>query len=401
MESFHWDKNFETGIVEVDDQHRHLVDVINNFGNVLSNGEGASFGEVKAVLGELADYAHFHFSEEEMMMECKGIDPRHAIYQKSEHVSFLQQVEQMQAGLSPDNLESAKPLLRFLIYWLAHHILGTDQSMARQIVLIDAGTAPDVAYQTDESRRSDAEEPLLHALNGLFRQVSARNRELTELNQQLEAKVAERTQSLSDANRELQVLVEKLKAEQEESRRLSQELAAANQHLEALALTDALTGLPNRRHAMLCLDQVWAEAVKAEAPMACMMIDADGFKQINDTYGHDAGDVVLRELSGHLRRAVRTDDVVCRLGGDEFLIICPRTPLQGAMLVAEAMRQSVNALRVPAGGGEWKGSISVGVAARTNTMQKPEDLLKAADEAVYVSKRGGRNRVSAPPDATV
>lgn len=99
-------------------------------------------------------------------------------------------------------------------------------------------------------------------------------------------------------------------------------------------------------------------------------------------------------LSRQLRYALRTDDVVCRLGGDEFLIICPATPLDGALQIAEATRQQIADMHVAVGdGGEWAGSISVGVAVRTADMQTPEDLIKAADEGVYLSKRKGRNRV--------
>lgn len=125
-----------------------------------------------------------------------------------------------------------------------------------------------------------------------------------------------------------------------------------------------------------------------------MMIDADGFKKINDQYGHDAGDEVLRELSRQLRYALRTDDVVCRLGGDEFLVICPATSLAGAMHAAEVLRQEIAKLQVAvSGGGHWQGSISVGVAVRTAAMQGPEDLIRAADDGVYIAKRNGRNRV--------
>jgi hemerythrin len=125
-----------------------------------------------------------------------------------------------------------------------------------------------------------------------------------------------------------------------------------------------------------------------------MMIDADGFKQINDTHGHDAGDGVLRALARQLRDAVRTDDLVCRLGGDEFLIICADTPMDGALQLAEKIRSEVAALRVAAGTGEWRGSISVGVAVRTAEMSSMEDLLKTADLGVYAAKRNGRNCVA-------
>jgi hemerythrin len=125
-----------------------------------------------------------------------------------------------------------------------------------------------------------------------------------------------------------------------------------------------------------------------------MMVDADGFKQINDLYGHDAGDEVLRQAARNMRYAVRTDDIVCRLGGDEFFIICPRTPLDGALQLAEKMRAAIAALRIPAGSGEWRGSISVGVAQRLAGMWNIEDLVKAADQGVYAAKGRGRNCVA-------
>ncbi len=365
MDSFRWDKHFETGLAEVDKQHHHLVDVINRFGDLLSQLEGVSFGDIETVFNELADYAKYHFREEEYMMSLVGLDPRYVAHHVQLHLNFLQELARMRAGVSPQKPDAAKPLLKFLTYWLAFHILGTDQSMARQVRAIQAGRKPADAFSAEEVMKEGATEPLLYALNGLFHQVSERNRELLELNRTLEDKVAERTQALSEANH----------------------------RLEDMALTDVLTGLPNRRHAMSRFARDWSESQRDATPLACMMIDADGFKQINDNYGHDAGDEVLRQLSKNLSYSVRTDDIVCRLGGDEFLIICPHTSLEGALHAAELTRQAISALRVPAGKGVWPGSISVGVAVRTPEMSGPEDLLKAADEGVYIAKRNGRNRV--------
>jgi hemerythrin len=365
MEAFHWDKHFETGLQTVDDQHHALVDLINRFGDTLTHSDGVRFADIETLLGELADYADFHFRDEEILMEKVGVDARHVGSHKLRHSEFLREVTQMAAGLA-GRPEAAGVLLRFLTYWLTFHILGTDQSMAKQIYAIQTGQSAADAYLHGESMRDGATEPLLVALNGLFQQVSERNRELLELNRTLEAKVEERTRSLSEANH----------------------------LLEEIALTDVLTGLPNRRHAMARFAQSWSESIRDGSPLACMMIDADGFKQINDRHGHDAGDEVLRQLSRQLRYALRTDDVVCRLGGDEFLVICPGTALDGALHAAELMRQEIAAMRVPVGdGGAWLGSISVGVAVRTTDMQTPEDLIKAADGAVYIAKRNGRNRV--------
>lgn len=172
------------------------------------------------------------------------------------------------------------------------------------------------------------------------------------------------------------------------------DLSVANRQLEEMALTDALASLPNRRHAMARLAKEWKDAVATGDPLACMMIDADGFKQVNDKYGHDAGDEVLRQLSRQLRQSMRTDDAVCRLGGDEFLIICPKSNLDNARRIAEQMRQRIAQMRVAAGNGEWVGGVSVGVAGRTPEMRTIEDLIKAADEGVYLAKQNGRNRVA-------
>ena len=364
MESFHWDKHFETGLETVDLQHRTLVDLINRFGELLTGADSVPFDDIEAVFVELTAYTQYHFQEEESMMLQVGLDARFISVHKQLHADFLQEVITTHDAVLMRH-ETAGRLLKLLTYWLAFHILGTDQSMAKQVAAIESGETPENAYLAEKDMKEGATEPLLVALNGLFQQVSERNRELLELNRTLEAKVEERTHALSEAN----------------------------QLLEALAMTDVLTGLPNRRHAMARLAQAWNISMQDGSPVACMMIDADGFKQINDNYGHDAGDEVLKQLSRTLRYAVRTDDVVCRLGGDEFLIICPNTSLEGAMLVASKMRENVANLRVPVNGGQWVGSISVGVSVRTKSMQNPEDLIKATDEGLYIAKRNGRNRV--------
>jgi hemerythrin len=364
MASFQWSKYFETGLASVDQQHRVLVDLINRLG-ALPLGDGNDQTDAERLFEELAAYAKYHFAEEEEFMSQVQLDTRHISAHKIGHDEFMHKIAQMHQRIA-DHHEDVQGLLRFLIHWLAFHILGTDQFMAKQISAVRAGKTPEEAYLTEQAIRTHAVEPLLAALDGLFNQISERNRELIDLNRTLETKVDERTRSLSTANKVL----------------------------EQMALTDILTGLPNRRSAMTWLDQQWSESTRHGSALACMMIDADGFKKINDQFGHDAGDEVLRQLAKQIRYALRTDDVVCRLGGDEFLVLCPGTPLDGALHAAETVRREIAMLHVSVGdGGEWLGSISVGVAVRTEAMHGTEDLIKAADDAVYLAKRNGRNRV--------
>jgi hemerythrin len=365
MESFHWDTHFETGIAMVDEQHHGLVDRINTFGQLLTQAGGASPQEIERLFFDLAAYAQFHFREEEQMMQALSLDSRHIAQHQLLHADFLREVTLLHARVD-SRQETARGLLKFLIYWLAFHILGTDQSMARQVAALRQGQTADSAYLAEHAVKDAATEPLVAALQGLFQQVTERNRELQELNLTLEAKVQERTRALSEANHQL----------------------------EQLALTDALTGLPNRRHAMARLAMAWADATERAVPLSCAMIDADGFKGINDSYGHDCGDDVLRQLARSLGYGVRTDDLVCRLGGDEFFIIFSGAALDDALRVAEHVREEVAALKVPMPeGGAWNGSVSVGVAAKQPGMQSMEDLVKAADEGLYKAKRKGRNRV--------
>jgi len=365
MESFHWDKNFETGLQTVDEQHQHLIKLINQFGNLLA-ANTLQFNDIEVLFTKLAEYASYHFQTEEEMMGEIGIDQRHVEHHIGEHQGFLNEVTMMHSGISPENPDAAKHLLSFLTHWLAYHILGSDQDMARQIHEIKQRGSPKDAYDTMERSRDGATEPLLRALNGLFQQVSARNRELLVLNQSLEEKVEARTRDLS----------------------------VANFKLEELANTDVLTGLPNRRHALHQLDTIWNKMMNNHMPLCCMMIDADHFKEINDTYGHDAGDTVLHELAKTLQYSVRTDDIVSRLGGDEFLIICPDTDAQGGAIVAENVRKAVSKLQVSTSGdGSWHGSVSIGLAARTTAMTSYDDLIKAADNSVYEAKRAGKNCV--------
>ena len=128
-------------------------------------------------------------------------------------------------------------------------------------------------------------------------------------------------------------------------------------------------------------------------PIVCLMIDVDSFKSINDTYGHDMGDLFLIKLSERIMHSIRNDDIACRLGGDEFFIICPNTDLKGGFHLAEIINNEVSSLIVETKGKAILGSVSIGVAVKKVNIPNFEALIKIADESVYLAKASGRGCV--------
>ena len=187
-------------------------------------------------------------------------------------------------------------------------------------------------------------------------------------------------------------------------RRAETELLEANDRLEVMAATDALTGLANRRAFERVLQQEWRRAIRAQTPLALMMLDADWFKSLNDTQGHAAGDRVLRAIGGCIQQnALRPSDVAARYGGEEFVVIMPETDAEGALVIAERMRQAIQALALPhAGSASGVVTVSVGVASGwPQTEAGGAQLLRQADGALYDAKAAGRNRTMlAGQDAT-
>lgn len=183
-----------------------------------------------------------------------------------------------------------------------------------------------------------------------------------------------------------------VESDREEIRRFAAELAMTNRRLQEAALLDSLTGIPNRRYAMDRIQQEWSAAERSSRRLACMLIDVDNFKRINDTYGHDVGDLVLKRVSDVLKQTARTQDVICRIGGEEFLVVCPDTDAVAAVQCAERLRIATSSMRIPVGNVALQITISVGVAAMDAGMNGPESMIKAADQAVYAAKEAGRNR---------
>lgn len=176
-----------------------------------------------------------------------------------------------------------------------------------------------------------------------------------------------------------------------------QEICKVHRQLKDIAILDSLTGIPNRRHFDDTLSAEWKRCIRTETPLSIVISDVDFFKQFNDIYGHQAGDVCLKAVASSLSESLfRVEDTVARYGGEEFVAILPGTDASGAYAVAERMRQSARDLHIPHERGiDGRVSCSFGVASTRPSVDKaPLQLLRTADAGLYAAKRAGRNRVA-------
>jgi diguanylate cyclase (GGDEF)-like protein len=169
----------------------------------------------------------------------------------------------------------------------------------------------------------------------------------------------------------------------------------ADERNRVLAMQDELTGLTNRRSILDALEQQLAMARRSGQPLSLLMLDLDHFKRVNDSFGHLAGDAVLRQVAAGIASRLRTQDIAGRYGGEEFLVILPGTTADGAVQLAEELRTSIAAERIEIGEGHRVTiTISIGVCGGIPTAdQRVEDLIDAADRALYRAKENGRDRV--------
>jgi diguanylate cyclase (GGDEF)-like protein len=186
----------------------------------------------------------------------------------------------------------------------------------------------------------------------------------------------------------------RVKANQTELKRRNSQLESMLHHVEALAITDPLTGLFNRRRLSDVLRREWAVAKRYDNELACIMIDIDHFKNFNDRHGHDLGDRVLKEVAAAFNASLREVDLAARYGGEEFAILLPQTSREGALILAERLQTSIRGLAFKVDDRTLTVTASFGVASERDVRGKgPDDLVRAADAALYEAKHQGRDRI--------
>jgi diguanylate cyclase (GGDEF)-like protein len=205
---------------------------------------------------------------------------------------------------------------------------------------------------------------------------------------ELEQRVNERTEKLAQTNTKLELEV--------------QQRRRAQQFLRRLAMLDPLTDIANRRSFDAALPSYWQRARKKGTPLALILVDMDLFKQFNNTYGYQAGDLCLKKIAQTLAECTRSDEErIARFGGEQFAVILPDSDSDTAQPLAEKIRQNVEALQIPHNGEGAKGmvTVSIGIASMQPTQDNHfEQLIARANQALYLAKKHGRNQVALDKD---
>ncbi len=217
-----------------------------------------------------------------------------------------------------------------------------------------------------------------------------------EMMQAVVAQLVAATRDIMDNNKKLE---ERLSHARDEVDSLQKNL----EQVRAESLQDPLTTLTNRKHYDMSIHRAVAQARSSGRPLALLITDIDHFKRFNDTYGHLTGDQVLRLVGICVRQNIKGNDIACRYGGEEFAIILPGTPLQGAMVLADQIRRAVMAKElVKRSTGENLGRVTVSIGvAQLNESDTTQSLYERADQALYAAKRGGRNMVMSDADIEI
>lgn len=363
LEIFPWNKNFETGIEEIDEQHKVLIMLLNKLANSLTQDEAF---EIEETFNELAKYAQYHFESEEAIWNKYIKEESLIIEHKESHDSFLPEVAKIQKENEGKTIhETIEEILLFLIRWLAFHIIDEDKRLALIINSVQEGKEINEAKFISNHKMSGSMKVLIEAILTMYDNLSLK--------------------------------AIKLIRERKARIKAQKELREINKKLEALSITDQLTDLYNRRFFEDTFDIELKKAKRNKTLLNVVLFDIDYFKKLNDTYGHHVGDEALIKVSECIKRVCkRPNDFAFRIGGEEFTILITNEEDDNGYQLAQILQTEIEKLRIPNVNSEVSDflTISAGVVQiQPQTEDSVESIMKLADQRLYKAKDLGRNTI--------
>ncbi|MCP4326510.1 MAG: GGDEF domain-containing protein [Alteromonadales bacterium] len=363
FEVFPWNKNFGTGNLKIDEQHKVLISLLNN---LLYTMIHQTDFDLNTALNELTNYAQTHFSDEQIIWEGSFHDDPWLSDHIKSHESFLPTImkimEQTTADPLPDIIEK---LVHFLVQWLMSHIIHMDKRMVLAIEALESGLSIEESKQLANEKITGSEKTLIDAILYMYSGMSART-------------IA---------------LMREISARKEAERKLNE----ANKKLEEISIIDPLTGVFNRRHMNTIFTEKLGKAVRDKTPLNLFLIDIDFFKKINDYYGHLEGDNALKKVGYCLQKyCLRSDDMVFRFGGEEFVILTSNNAKSDAHQFAESLRTGIEQLHIPNDQSKVSKylTVSIGVNHKTPNIEDTlNEFIRVADNRLYRAKKLGRNQI--------
>ncbi|MTI09693.1 GGDEF domain-containing protein [Curvivirga aplysinae] len=362
---FPWNEQYNTGIAEIDEQHKKLVQLLNELAGTLTQDDN---DQILYALDQLVDYAKYHFDcEEKIWSEIFENDSWFKGH-KTNHVSFLPAILKMKKDQEHLPLsEVTENMVRFLIRWLIFHIIDDDMRMASAYRYCQAGKPLSEAKMLAKKEALDSSRILIDVILDMYESISSHALDLMR--------------------------------ERSQRKKAEEKLQKAYDELQKLAVTDKLTGLYNRHHFEQIFDSELKRAIRDQKALSFIMLDIDHFKLLNDHYGHAEGDTALEKLGVELKRLCRRPtDFAFRLGGEEFGILTVEENDQASLQFAELIRKSVKDLEIPNICSMVADvvTISLGVVSKIPTVEDSlDEFMKLADDRLYQAKTNGRNQVVA------
>lgn len=360
---FPWNKNFETGIHEIDSQHKKLVLLLNKLARSLVYEEEL---KIDLALADLADYATYHFSAEEMVwLKYFGEDSWVSSH-KTQHNEFMPNILKIKKNYPTKQLhEAVEDIVKFLIRWLAFHILEEDKRFAMVVTELERGGKFQPSKTKIEKEMKGSMKVLIETILTMYDGLSSN---AIEMMRERKARI-----------------------------RAEEELIKVNKKLEELSITDSLTGLFNRRFLNRVFKKELKRAKRESGTLTYILLDIDKFKSFNDTYGHPKGDraiIQVAEALVHLCR--RPTDHAFRLGGEEFVVLTTGMTFEQSWKYCDQIRKKIEDLNIPHCHSEFNMVLtaSIGFICRSpGSNDSIDDFFNAADERLYKAKERGKNRI--------